>query len=67
MASVMTDATERTTAVSINRANILKGLGQRDKIFQFVTWLSAVTVLILLGAVFISLFHDHNICTKCLH
>lgn len=55
MASVTTDMTSRTLTQSSSRAKILQGLGRRDTIFRFVTWLSAVTVLVLLSAVFISL------------
>jgi phosphate transport system permease protein len=55
MADIMTDVIADRSHESADRAKILKVLGQRDTIFRFVTWLSAVTVLVLLSAVFVSL------------
>jgi len=43
------------TSTALSRARVLRTLGQRDSIFGAVTWLAAVSVLVILGAIFVSL------------
>lgn len=50
----MTDVTVAQER-SADRARVLSRLGQRDTVFGFATWLAAVTVLAVLGGVFVSL------------
>jgi phosphate transport system permease protein len=55
MADVMTDRAATLESRSRDRASVLRGLGFSDRIFNTLTWLAAVSVLLVLGAVFISL------------
>ena len=55
----MTDIAMKSTSVArkarVDRAGVLRGLERSDTIFQFLTWFAAVSVLLTLGAVFVTL------------